>query len=231
MRASVRRWPTRSTPRARSSSTSSTARSCTPTRSSVTPSASSRSVETVKVFHQGAVFKNEIQLFDMIRKYTQDRPRHQRAHGRTAWRRCSWRWKTWRRRPQRNPVPAVACHNDLLSENFIIDADGKMWIIDWEYGGMTDPYFDLGDFVMEHPFTRRRRAPHHRDLLRRDGREVLRPAHALQGALRRVVGRVGDDPAHGLAHRLRLHGVGSGAHRARREGRRRPRLPEVAGAQ
>ncbi len=29
-----------------------------------------------------------------------------------------------------------------------------MWIIDWEYGGMTDPYFDLGDYVMEHPFTR-----------------------------------------------------------------------------
>ncbi|MBE0527813.1 MAG: phosphotransferase, partial [Thermoleophilia bacterium] len=54
----------------------------------------------------------------------------------------------------RDPVPAVACHNDLLSENFIIDADGKMWIIDWEYGGMTDPYFDLGDFVMEHPFSR-----------------------------------------------------------------------------
>ena len=29
-----------------------------------------------------------------------------------------------------------------------------MWIIDWEYGGMTDPYFDLGDFVMEHPYSR-----------------------------------------------------------------------------
>jgi thiamine kinase-like enzyme len=55
---------------------------------------------------------------------------------------------------KRDPVPDVACHNDLLSENFIIDAAGKMWVIDWEYGGMTDPYFDLGDFVMEHPFSR-----------------------------------------------------------------------------
>ena len=54
----------------------------------------------------------------------------------------------------RHPVPAVACHNDLLSENFIVDADGKMWIIDWEYGGMADPYFDLGDHVMEHPYSR-----------------------------------------------------------------------------
>ena len=51
-------------------------------------------------------------------------------------------------------MPSVACHNDLLSENFIVDGDGRMWIIDWEYGGMADPYFDLGDFVMEHPFSR-----------------------------------------------------------------------------
>ena len=48
----------------------------------------------------------------------------------------------------------MACHNDLLSENFILDADGKMWVIDWEYGGMTDPYFDLGDFCVEHPSQR-----------------------------------------------------------------------------
>ena len=29
-----------------------------------------------------------------------------------------------------------------------------MWLIDWEYGGMTDPFFDLGDFCTEHPFSR-----------------------------------------------------------------------------
>ena len=28
-----------------------------------------------------------------------------------------------------------------------------MWVIDWEYGGMTDPYFDLGDFCVEHPLS------------------------------------------------------------------------------
>jgi thiamine kinase-like enzyme len=47
----------------------------------------------------------------------------------------------------------TACHNDLLSENFILTPEGKMWIIDWEYGGMTDPYFDLGDFCVETPLT------------------------------------------------------------------------------
>jgi thiamine kinase-like enzyme len=109
-------------------------------------------VETVKVFHQGATFMNQIHLFDMIRKYTKiakdlDAP-----------------WPDWvettlaamkdvEEATQRSPETPVACHNDLLSENFIIDADGKMWIIDWEYGGMTDPFFDLGDFVMEHEFS------------------------------------------------------------------------------
>jgi len=47
----------------------------------------------------------------------------------------------------------VACHNDYLSENFMDDGE-KIWIIDWEYGGYGDPYFDLGDFAVEHPFSR-----------------------------------------------------------------------------
>jgi thiamine kinase-like enzyme len=53
----------------------------------------------------------------------------------------------------RNRPRNVACHNDYLSENFLDDGK-KIWIIDWEYGGMGDPYFDLGDFAVEHPFTR-----------------------------------------------------------------------------
>jgi thiamine kinase-like enzyme len=40
------------------------------------------------------------------------------------------------------PVP---CHNDLLTANFINDGAG-MVIVDWEYAGMGDRYFDLGNF-------------------------------------------------------------------------------------
>jgi thiamine kinase-like enzyme len=47
---------------------------------------------------------------------------------------------------------SIACHNDYLSENFINDGK-RIWIIDWEYGGIEDPYFDLGDFALERPFT------------------------------------------------------------------------------
>jgi thiamine kinase-like enzyme len=41
------------------------------------------------------------------------------------------------------------CHNDLLNANFIDDG-GRSWIVDWEYAGMGDPFFDLGNFAVNH---------------------------------------------------------------------------------
>ena len=37
------------------------------------------------------------------------------------------------------------CHNDLLNANFIDDGQ-RLRIVDWEYAGMGDPFFDLGNF-------------------------------------------------------------------------------------
>jgi thiamine kinase-like enzyme len=51
-----------------------------------------------------------------------------------------------------NPVQTVACHCDALSENFL-DTGEKMWIVDWEYSGMNDPMWDLGDLSVEAEFT------------------------------------------------------------------------------
>ncbi|MGN6217234.1 MAG: phosphotransferase [Solirubrobacterales bacterium] len=46
--------------------------------------------------------------------------------------------------PEHEPVP---CHNDLLATNFIRSARG-IRIVDWEYAGMGDRYFDLGNFAV-----------------------------------------------------------------------------------
>jgi thiamine kinase-like enzyme len=43
---------------------------------------------------------------------------------------------------------AVACHNDLLAENFIDDGD-RLWLIDYEYSGNNDPCFELGNVWSE----------------------------------------------------------------------------------
>ena len=50
---------------------------------------------------------------------------------------------------ERATVEPRPCHNDLLSANFIDDGD-RLWIVDWEYAGMGDPFFDLGNFAVNH---------------------------------------------------------------------------------
>jgi thiamine kinase-like enzyme len=49
------------------------------------------------------------------------------------------------------PLPVVACHCDPLCENFL-DTGKRMWIVDWEYSGMNDPMWDLGDLAVEGRF-------------------------------------------------------------------------------
>jgi thiamine kinase-like enzyme len=50
-----------------------------------------------------------------------------------------------------HPLPIVACHCDPLCENFL-DTGERMWIVDWEYSGMNDPLWDLGDLSVEGKF-------------------------------------------------------------------------------
>ena len=109
-------------------------------------------VDVIRTYHDKAVFENAIDVFDMIRHYMEmardaDAPFPEDI---------DWMLDLCDQIEQamkRDAPPPAACHNDLLSENFILDGSGTMWVIDWEYGGMTDPYFDLGDFLVEHPFT------------------------------------------------------------------------------
>ncbi len=51
----------------------------------------------------------------------------------------------------RNPAPLAPCHCDPLCENFL-DTGSRMWIVDWEYAGMNDPMWDLGDLSVEGQF-------------------------------------------------------------------------------
>ena len=52
-----------------------------------------------------------------------------------------------------HPLPLVACHCDPLCENFLDQNAKRMWIVDWEYAGMNDPMWDLGDLSVEGGFT------------------------------------------------------------------------------
>ena len=43
----------------------------------------------------------------------------------------------------------VPCHNDLLNANFLDDGE-RLRIVDWEYAGMGDRFFDLANFSINH---------------------------------------------------------------------------------
>lgn len=49
------------------------------------------------------------------------------------------------------------CHNDFLAANFIDDGK-RLWLIDWEYGGINNPLFDLANLAsnnnLDHEATR-----------------------------------------------------------------------------
>ena len=49
---------------------------------------------------------------------------------------------------EHSPVP---CHNDLLPANFLSGAE-RIVIVDWEYAGMGDRFFDLGNLAVNNEF-------------------------------------------------------------------------------
>jgi thiamine kinase-like enzyme len=45
----------------------------------------------------------------------------------------------------------VPCHDDLLNANILGDG-ARVWLVDWEYAGMGDRYFDLGNLSVNNGF-------------------------------------------------------------------------------
>ena len=47
----------------------------------------------------------------------------------------------------------VPCHNDSLIANWVLDGDGKLYLIDWEYSGMNEAMWDLSCLSIEAGYT------------------------------------------------------------------------------
>jgi thiamine kinase-like enzyme len=56
-----------------------------------------------------------------------------------------------RRALEASPVPLAPCHNDPWPGNFV-DTGRDLYLIDWEFSGMNDPMWDLGDLSVEAGF-------------------------------------------------------------------------------
>ena len=49
----------------------------------------------------------------------------------------------------------VPCHNDSLMGNWILDENGRLYLIDWEYSGMNEAMWDLSCLSIEADFRER----------------------------------------------------------------------------
>jgi thiamine kinase-like enzyme len=79
------------------------------------------------------------------------------------------------------PIELRPCHNDLLNANFIDDGQ-RIRIVDWEYAGMGDPFFDLGNFSINHEL-----APEEDAILLAAYEGAARPDRAARLELMRVM--------------------------------------------
>jgi thiamine kinase-like enzyme len=113
------------------------------------PGAAARAGKAFRKLHEsGAVFPFRFELFSMIDSYlkvlsTKDVALPDGYHD--VVREAD---QSVRRALAAHPLPLVACHCDPLAENFL-DTGTRMWIVDWEYSGMNDPMWDLGDLAVE----------------------------------------------------------------------------------
>jgi thiamine kinase-like enzyme len=123
----------------------------TETRFRDEPEAPARVALALKRVHRlGPVFKSRFDVFAMIdvylgilRKLGAPLPEdyHEVEQGARA-----VRWAL-----DASPMPLSPCHNDPWPGN-LLDAGGRLYIIDWEFSGMNDPMWDLGDLSVESGF-------------------------------------------------------------------------------
>jgi thiamine kinase-like enzyme len=109
-----------------------------------------RVAEAVRRYHEGPAFPGTFSPFQAVRDYAAwSAPRGAPLPERFGWMQAQ---AARLEAALGAPVSPRPCHNDLLRANFIVDGD-RIWIIDWEYAAMGDPYFDLGNFAVHHQLT------------------------------------------------------------------------------
>ena len=82
---------------------------------------------------------------------------------------------------EKSPMPACSCHNDLLNANLLM-RDGRVVIVDYDYAGVGDRFFDLGNLAINNGMSEDAQ----RRLLERYFGGV-RPVHIARQALMRVM--------------------------------------------
>jgi thiamine kinase-like enzyme len=112
------------------------------------PATITRAAATLRLIHDGPAIPGRFDSFRVVEAYRKTAEEHG-VRIPEAYRRAKALADTIER--ARGEQPVVACHNDLLNANFIDDGK-RLRVVDWEYAGMGDRFFDLANFSINHEF-------------------------------------------------------------------------------
>jgi thiamine kinase-like enzyme len=105
-----------------------------------------RVARTLAAVHSGPVISGVFDSFRVVERYLETTV----ARGGEEPEEYAWAHELARRiEAEREGAPGCFCHNDLLNANFIDDG-ARIRIVDWEYAGMGDRFFDLANFAINH---------------------------------------------------------------------------------
>lgn len=111
------------------------------------PDVLARAADAVRRLHAGSRFTGDFDMFGRqagYRKTVADRG-YRLFEGYDA---HADDWQRVRAALAVRAGPTVPCNNDLLAGNFVDDGD-LCWLIDYEYSGNNDAYFELGNTATE----------------------------------------------------------------------------------
>jgi len=112
-----------------------------------------RVTQTLRAVHRGPSLPGRFISFRVVEDYRTTAF----AHGAEVPASYAWARQVARRVERaRGAFPERPCHNDLLNANFIDDGD-RIRIVDWEYAGMGDVFFDLANFSINNGLGREER--------------------------------------------------------------------------
>jgi thiamine kinase-like enzyme len=103
-----------------------------------------------RVHNLGRVFRSRFDVFAAIDDYL-DLLRAWRTPLPEDYYEVRQRARAVRLALEASPAGIVPCHNDPWPANFL-DADGRIYLVDWEYSGMNDPTWDLANLSVEAAF-------------------------------------------------------------------------------
>jgi len=103
-----------------------------------------------RVHRLGRAFRSRFDVFAEVDGYL-DLLRERRAPVPEDYFEARRKARKVRRALEASPSPLVPSHNDPWPGN-LLDAGGRIYLIDWEYSGMNDPVWDLADLSVEAGF-------------------------------------------------------------------------------